>query len=532
MTPVDGPDADPPPRDASTNLRFDAAADTRVGRVRAHNEDDSLVTTSLLAVADGMGGHAAGEVASAMAVDILADADELDTIESIVAAVGSANARIRDAALADPDKRGMGTTLCLVAVVEDGRSEMVTVINVGDSRVYLLSDGVLHQLTEDHSLVETLVRQGRITPEEATTHPQRNVLTRAMGVDDEVSMDVWLLDPRPGDRLLLCSDGLFNELDDAVIQRLLSESPGPADAAVALTAAADDAGGRDNITVVVADTRGAAGSPEPLGSRLRWIGTASGNDTGDGNGDGDPPDHDTASVPVVTPTASSAQAAEPPTVQEEAGDAATTTGSSEVVDGEPPNPATDPATDPAADPDRPAADDRGHGEPDDPGDGPRDPVDGLGDPIDRRGLRWRIIAFVVALIVIVGVGLGAALIEQRQVWTVRSQDDRVIMHQGRSESLPIIGNSEPTVIDDIVLGHLSETYQRRLAQGQHFDTRSKALDFIDTLRDSTTTTTTTTASTSTTTTDAPPPTSVVPDPPVPPTLRDLPDGPTEPPGTP
>lgn len=467
---------DPPPRDGSARLRFDAASETRIGQVRTHNEDNCLVTTSLLAVADGMGGHAAGEVASGIAVDVLADGEDLNTIESIVRTVGDANTRILESAVIDSGKRGMGTTLCLVAVVVDGQSDMVAVVNVGDSRVYALTDGVMQQLTEDHSLVETLVREGRITPEEAATHPQRNVLTRAMGVDHEVLMDVWLLDPRPGDRFLLCSDGLFNELDHDGIERALADSDTPADAVASLAEAADAAGGRDNITVVVADVRGARGSSEPLGSRLRWIGTSSGGDKG-----GDHvPDHDTASVPVVTPT--------PPPPPE-----------TSQTDG------TTPEADAPTDESGTALD-----ELDDPIDDPSDAdptvpggvtPTGL-DQSDGTGLRWRIIAFIVAIIVIVGVGFAAVLMDQRRVWTVQSVDDQVVMYRGRSDSLPLIGGSDRTVISDIVVDELTEANQRRLEQGEHFDTRSDAMDYIDRLRDSTATTTTTTTTTAPTTTSS------------------------------
>ena len=208
-------------------IRLHSGAATLVGQVRSANEDAHLVADDLVAVADGMGGHRAGEVAAAATVQVLETMVGHRSLADLVLAVHMANRTINDRAADDDDLRGMGTTVCVVGVVdEDG--EHVAVLNVGDSRVYLSADGELRQLTEDHSLVETLVREGRITPEEAEVHPQRNVLTRALGVEALVVVDAWLLAPRDGDRLLLCSDGLFNELDDGRIAELLAEADEPA----------------------------------------------------------------------------------------------------------------------------------------------------------------------------------------------------------------------------------------------------------------------------------------------------------------
>ena len=267
---------------------------TLVGQVRAANEDSHLVGDDLAVVADGMGGHRAGEVASAVTVEVLEGMAGRRSLADLVLAVHTANRNITERAAADESLRGMGTTVCVVGMVdEDG--EHVAVLNVGDSRVYLYAVGALRRLTEDHSLVETLVREGRITAEEAEVHPQRNVLTRALGVEALVVVDAWLLSPCEGDRLLLCSDGLFNELDESRIAEVLAEGDEPEVAARRLAAEAEAAGGRDNITAVVVDLVGAEDPPEPLDRRFRRIATPT-VDLDDAFHD---PVNDTATVPLV-----------------------------------------------------------------------------------------------------------------------------------------------------------------------------------------------------------------------------------------
>ena len=156
----------------------------------------------------------------------------------------------------------MGTTLCALAFVEHEGTNKLAIVNVGDSRVYRLDGDRLDQITEDHSLVEALVREGRLTPEEAETHPQRNILTRALGVADSVEVDRFFVDPMAGSRFLLCSDGLFNEVGEDEIARMLGEEPDPTIAADHLVMAANTGGGRDNITAVIVDI--AEGVAEPV----------------------------------------------------------------------------------------------------------------------------------------------------------------------------------------------------------------------------------------------------------------------------
>jgi len=234
-----------------TRLAWGSATDT--GRVRQANEDAVLAVDSLFAVADGMGGHQAGEVASHLALEALANAFDSPGTEVLVAAVEQANLAVVERAATDPGLAGMGTTLCAMALVDIGARDAIAVVNVGDSRLYLLSDGVLHQITEDHSLVATLQRQGRITAAEAAVHPQRNILTRALGIDGTVLVDSWEMVPVVGDRYLLCSDGLFNEVDESRIAAALRRLADPTEASLELIRLANEAAGRDNISCVIVD---------------------------------------------------------------------------------------------------------------------------------------------------------------------------------------------------------------------------------------------------------------------------------------
>jgi len=234
---------------------------THVGRVRRDNEDACYVGRRVWAVADGMGGHAAGEVASALAVDAMAELDAADgvlTRDAVVEAVQRANDHLLEHGGRQREARGMGTTLTGVALVEQDGEERLCVFNVGDSRVYRLSAGHLGQVTTDHSEVAELVAAGLISPSRARTHPLRNVVTRCLGGEHRPLVDTWLTLPRPGVRLLLCSDGLNGELPDLTIARLLQEPLAPQAAADALVEAALEAGGGDNVTVVVLDVEAAA----------------------------------------------------------------------------------------------------------------------------------------------------------------------------------------------------------------------------------------------------------------------------------
>jgi serine/threonine protein phosphatase PrpC len=237
----------------STTDPIRAAMATDVGRVREHNEDAVLVTPRVVAVADGMGGHAAGEVAAALAVEALRPLGDDDAVhaDDVVARVGAANQALLDSAAAHPEQRGMATTLVgLAQVVVDGAQRWVAV-NIGDSRIYRVVDGTMTQVSQDHSEVGELVAMGLLSEEDALRHPARNIVTRCLGRDPLEPVDSWVLAPHPGERFLLCSDGLTNELRDPAIARLLMDGDDPQVIADRLVAAAVEAGGRDNVTVVV-----------------------------------------------------------------------------------------------------------------------------------------------------------------------------------------------------------------------------------------------------------------------------------------
>ena len=234
-------------------IELRAGAATDVGLVRSNNQDVLLLASPLFAVADGMGGPAAGEVAAATAIKHLGEAFAAagePTAENLQEAARTANRAVWDQAEANPEMRGMGTTLVALALIGD---ERIAVINIGDSRLYVLHEGELRQVTSDHNLVAELVAEGRLSKEEAEFHPRRNVITRALGVDPEVPVDLFLVDPVAGDRFLLCSDGLFRELGDDQIASLLRRLADPEEAARELVAEAKFRGGNDNITVIVVD---------------------------------------------------------------------------------------------------------------------------------------------------------------------------------------------------------------------------------------------------------------------------------------
>jgi PPM family protein phosphatase len=217
------------------------------GRKRRHNEDAWVCAPPLFAVADGMGGARGGEIASRVAATALGEEVNGSGEERVVALIQEANRQVFERASEDSDASGMGTTIT-VALVEDGT---VAIGHVGDSRAYLIRNAKLEQLTEDHSLVAELVRSGRLSPEEAESHPQRSVITRALGTDPDVDVDSFSVEGKPGDLFLICSDGLTSMVDDETIldavERLRSDFDG---LAKELVSAANRSGGEDNITVV------------------------------------------------------------------------------------------------------------------------------------------------------------------------------------------------------------------------------------------------------------------------------------------
>jgi PPM family protein phosphatase len=224
---------------------------TDTGKKRRRNEDEFVVEPPLFAIADGMGGAQAGELASSLAAGAVRE-DESDVAVAsgegrVVQLIQEANRRVYQRSAEDAAASGMGTTMT-VALVEDGT---VAFGHVGDSRAYLIRDGSLEQLTEDHTLVAELVRSGKLSPEEAEAHPQRSVITRALGTDPDVDVDTFSIETKAGDLFMLCSDGLTSMVDDEVILRTVEKYRSSLrNAAKALIRAANKGGGEDNITVV------------------------------------------------------------------------------------------------------------------------------------------------------------------------------------------------------------------------------------------------------------------------------------------
>jgi protein phosphatase len=235
-------------------MKLKWGASTDVGMVRQQNEDSFLAEETLFVVADGMGGHNAGEVASALAVTTLKAGARLgiDDAEVFRELVQQANSAIYTASLDDSTQSGMGTTVTALSIVE-GEEPRVLVANVGDSRAYLWRSGALSRLSVDHSYVQELVNEGIITPEAARVHPRRNIVTRALGIDRSVMVDVFTHFVRTGDRIVLCSDGLVDEVADNEIARVLGQHTDPQETAEALVMVANTNGGRDNTTVIVVD---------------------------------------------------------------------------------------------------------------------------------------------------------------------------------------------------------------------------------------------------------------------------------------
>lgn len=236
-------------------VKWGAASDT--GALRLQNEDAFLAEENIFVVADGMGGHNAGEVASAMATTMLGQARKSGIADATQLAkiIEQINHSIYQASADQTDQRGMGTTVTVLAMTtsKDSSELSATVANIGDSRTYLLREGEFRQVTIDHSYVQDLVSQGLITREEARTHARRNIVTRALGIEPTVAVDTWTLPLIDGDRFVLCSDGLVDEVTDEKIKECVAQKIEPQKIADQLVSIANSNGGRDNITVIVVD---------------------------------------------------------------------------------------------------------------------------------------------------------------------------------------------------------------------------------------------------------------------------------------
>lgn len=272
--PIDPPSAGAAP--GAPRLRWGAA--THTGRVRSENEDDYVAEPLVFGVADGMGGHQAGEVASRIAADTLRDrlAGGVTRVDVVQAAVVEANAAIFQAAHSNTEHRGMGTTLTALVVLRDHAphgTDRFVLVNVGDSRTYAIRNGAMRRVTRDHSYVQELVDTGHITEFEARTHPRRNIVTRALGIEPTVRVDTAVVPMVRGDRFVLCSDGLVDEVPEDDVLRIALAHADPQEAAEALVAAANEAGGHDNVTVVVVDVMDGIDPPDtaPLDIATGWV---------------------------------------------------------------------------------------------------------------------------------------------------------------------------------------------------------------------------------------------------------------------
>ncbi len=238
-----------------------SASDVGVSRRDSPNEDTALLETLpdgsvLAAVCDGMGGANAGEVASSMAAEALREVfgggvrhwDQKTVCKKLIAGADEANRRVYDEAISRPELKGMGTTIVAAAVHPDGRA---VVCNIGDSRAYHLTEFGMSQITVDHSLVSEMIRRGELTRGEAHRHPSRNLITRAVGVDPEVKCDTYYCAVKPGEYILLCSDGLHDQVSEPEIWYEVFESGRPEDACRNLVEVANNRGGRDNVTIIL-----------------------------------------------------------------------------------------------------------------------------------------------------------------------------------------------------------------------------------------------------------------------------------------
>lgn len=431
-------------------IRLSAGAATDTGRVRTANEDSVLVADGVFAVADGMGGHRGGEVASSAALEALEDAVGTGggSPQALLDGVEAANRAVFERSAADAELAGMGTTLVAIAAVRTEGGDRVAIVNVGDSRVYLLSGEEFVQLSEDHSLVETMVRTGQLSAEEASVHPRRNVLTRALGIEPSVDVDGWLVQPHHGDRFLLCSDGLFNELSEDEMTAVLRRLSDPKEAAWELVRLANESGGRDNISVVVVDVE-----VEP----------SDGSDGVDG-----------ATV-VEERVERLTEPAEEVVIR----------GEGEVYVAAPPMATVPPPDEGALPPPTTAA--------------PSAPSEAV-PPHSDHWFTWRVGAFLAAIIAVLVVAAVAVVATARSGYFLQEDDGELVLYQGRRGGLWFI---DPTRVEatGVQVEDLRES-DLELIEARSWPDRQKIEEYVAQLKDyaeqgKPTTTTTTTAVTTT-----------------------------------
>ncbi|MCP5026099.1 MAG: Stp1/IreP family PP2C-type Ser/Thr phosphatase [Actinomycetia bacterium] len=406
------------------SLRAGMVSDT--GRVRAINQDSLLVLEKLAVVADGMGGHRGGEVASQVAVDAMAETWVGLSSQDLVESVQMANQRVIERADADPELRGMGTTLVAVGLVgPDDETPTLAVANVGDSRVYVFTEPELEQVTIDHSLVEGLVRSGRITRDEALVHPQRSIVTRALGIDTTVEVDLFERPAQLGERFLLCSDGLSNEVAEPLMASVLQRFVEPADAASELVRLANERGGRDNVTCIVVDVVDLDANPE-------------------------------LSRPTAVPDAAGFRSAGADTVEY-------------MLDEGPLVEVDDPSTGNGGPPSGAFA-------------RARAAITLSEDEYRSPRITWRSLAFAAALVLVAVVAVGGTAWYARSGWFVGEHRGVVVVFQGRPGGVLWL---EPTVEQEspIAYEELTDEEQARVDAEQEFSSRSEAESFLTALCD-------------------------------------------------
>ncbi|MEM9893909.1 MAG: protein phosphatase 2C domain-containing protein [Actinomycetota bacterium] len=450
-------------------MELRGATASHVGNVRETNQDRTHFGGFVAVVADGMGGHQGGETAASIAISQFLDVGDPIAPGGLVELVEHANRAVFERA-AEPELRGMGTTL--VAMTLRPNEGNVIVVNVGDSRAYWLRGNEMGQLTLDHSLVEDLVRQNRLSKEEALTHPQRNILTRALGIAPDVEVDRFLVSTEVGDRFLLCSDGLFNEVTEDEILRIMQDNPEPNHAADALVAAALRGAGRDNVTVAVVDVVADGHAAHVSSSEPETLQMPSYDPEAGGEASGTPPaagapagaeggfgmGHSAAgqtmtAAPAATGTATAT--AEAPTGQITVTDTPGAVGLAEE------------ATSPILNPDADAT-----------------PVEA--QPVTapeetQRRNRLATFLFTVGFLALLVTGLYyAADYWGRLVWHVDiGESGEVLLINGRPDGVWILaGDTEGEQIGTIDEGQLSDGARAVIAEGRTFDSKQDAEDFI------------------------------------------------------
>ena len=413
-------------------MRFEVGSATDQGMVRDTNQDRFLIHGNLVAVADGMGGHAGGELAAETAVEDLRRFPVMIETRDVVAGIHHANREVLEAA----DRTGMtnmGTTVVATLMCLERRS--VVIANVGDSRAYLMSAGELSQITSDHSLVEDLVRAGKITEEEARDHPHRNVVTRVLGLGEDPEVDTFELAVRDRDMLLLASDGLFNEVDHHVLATILDNATDLNEAAERLVERANQNGGHDNITVVVVRIL----EEDPVASVPE---SASAIASLDAAGSDDPPV--TFVVPVTD--ADATEVVDPASITPDA--------EADLQLSAPGGTAIDP---------------------------PTDEIPTVRPP---RVSRMRVFVFVICLLALLGLGIGGFVAYARNAWFVDTVANEVVINQGRPGGVLFI---EPQVVQSsgIDINDLNPASRGRVTDTPVFSSLDDAEQFVSNLELST-----------------------------------------------